>query len=268
MVCSNTLYAIREVADITGVKPVTLRAWQRRYNLIQPQRSDKGHRLYTAQDVERINTIQSWLSKGVSIGKVKALIDSKTLTQADMETEQLEEVTVLLDALGTVNSKKVDAIIDTVLKEYPLDVVEGKFVIPVLNATEFLKLSPKAIQQSLFKTAMIQKLAIMANLERKRKRSAPTLLVSMDVSGNLFAWLWYARLSEQGASVTFIDGVEDVSALLGEPMEFDLVHLFAEKSLSEKQLEAIRLQRDRADPAWSLSPVIEHLLDNKVSKTL
>ncbi|GAL31746.1 transcriptional regulator MerR family [Vibrio maritimus] len=66
--------------------------------MIQPQRTDKGHRLYTEKDVERINTIQSWLSKGVSIGKVKALIDSDTLSQTDIETDQLEEVTTLLDA--------------------------------------------------------------------------------------------------------------------------------------------------------------------------
>jgi DNA-binding transcriptional MerR regulator len=263
---SNTMYAIREVADITGVKPVTLRAWQRRYNLIQPQRTDKGHRLYTAKDVERINTIQSWLSKGVSIGKVKALIDSDTLSQTDVETEQLEEVTTLLDALGALSSNKVDVIIDTVLKEYPLDVVEMKFVIPVLNATDYLKLSPKVIQQSLFKTAMIQKLAIMANVERKRKRSTSTLLVSMDVTGNLFAWLNYARLFEQGVNVTFIDGVEDVSALQLDSVNFDSVHLFAEKSLSEKQLDAIRVQREQDKQAWLLSPVIEHLISNNAGK--
>ncbi|MCG6506952.1 MerR family transcriptional regulator, partial [Vibrio parahaemolyticus] len=50
MACEEKLYAIREVSEITGVKPVTLRAWQRRYNLVQPQRTAKGHRLYTDHD--------------------------------------------------------------------------------------------------------------------------------------------------------------------------------------------------------------------------
>ena len=38
---------IREVARQTGVNAVTLRAWERRYGLIVPHRTEKGHRLYT-----------------------------------------------------------------------------------------------------------------------------------------------------------------------------------------------------------------------------
>ena len=39
------LFPIREVARLTGVNPVTLRAWERRYGLIQPTRTESGHRL-------------------------------------------------------------------------------------------------------------------------------------------------------------------------------------------------------------------------------
>ncbi|GAL27037.1 transcriptional regulator MerR family [Vibrio variabilis] len=265
MACNETLYAIREVADLTGVKPVTLRAWQRRYNLIQPQRTDKGHRLYTPEDVERINTIQGWLSKGVSIGKVKSLLDSDTLSQANIDTEQLEEVSEMLDALSHLNGNKIDKILDAVLKEYPLDIVEGKFVVPVLNATEFLKVGPKAIQLSLFRTSLVQKLAVMSTLDSKRKKSESVLFVSMDVAGNPFAWLSYAKLAEQGISVTFLDGVEDLSVLQSDPASFGSVQLFAEKSLSEKQLESIRIQREKGGVVWKLSPVIEHLLEEKES---
>ena len=38
---------IREVARQTGVNAVTLRAWERRYGLIVPQRTPKGHRLFS-----------------------------------------------------------------------------------------------------------------------------------------------------------------------------------------------------------------------------
>ena len=49
----DSLFSIGEVARQTGVNPVTLRAWQRRYGLVVPQRTAKGHRLYTEQDVRR-----------------------------------------------------------------------------------------------------------------------------------------------------------------------------------------------------------------------
>lgn len=48
---------IREVARQTGVNAVTLRAWERRYGLIVPQRTPKGHRLFSDIHVQRIHAI-------------------------------------------------------------------------------------------------------------------------------------------------------------------------------------------------------------------
>ncbi|MGE9092398.1 MerR family transcriptional regulator, partial [Escherichia coli] len=40
--------------------PVTLRAWQRRYGLLKPQRTDGGHRLFNDADIDRIREIKRW----------------------------------------------------------------------------------------------------------------------------------------------------------------------------------------------------------------
>ncbi|MCB1806061.1 MAG: MerR family DNA-binding transcriptional regulator, partial [Candidatus Competibacteraceae bacterium] len=40
----DSMVPIRTVASLTGVNPVTLRAWERRYNLLRPTRTAKGHR--------------------------------------------------------------------------------------------------------------------------------------------------------------------------------------------------------------------------------
>eukprot|EP01031_Cornospumella_fuschlensis_P015056 gene15056-18389_t len=49
------LFPIREVSRLTGVNPVTLRAWERRYGLIKPTRTDSGHRLYSFADIEAVH---------------------------------------------------------------------------------------------------------------------------------------------------------------------------------------------------------------------
>ncbi|RMS21284.1 MerR family transcriptional regulator, partial [Pseudomonas coronafaciens pv. garcae] len=66
---------IREVARQTGVNAVTLRAWERRYGLIVPHRTAKGHRLYSDEHVQRVMKILTWLNRGVSVSQVKGLID-------------------------------------------------------------------------------------------------------------------------------------------------------------------------------------------------
>lgn len=78
---------IREVTRLTGVHPVTLRAWERRYGLVVPQRTGKGHRLYSEEQVERIRRILVWLERGVAISQVRALLERPEETPAaDVES--------------------------------------------------------------------------------------------------------------------------------------------------------------------------------------
>lgn len=68
------LFPIREVSRLTGVNAVTLRAWERRYGLIQPTRTDSGHRLYSQADIDDIRRILGWLERGVAVSKVASIL--------------------------------------------------------------------------------------------------------------------------------------------------------------------------------------------------
>ncbi|ORC53319.1 helix-turn-helix-type transcriptional regulator, partial [Pseudomonas floridensis] len=68
------LYPIREVARLTGVNPVTLRAWERRYGLIQPTRTDSGHRLYSQSDIDTVRSILDWIERGVAVSKIGKIL--------------------------------------------------------------------------------------------------------------------------------------------------------------------------------------------------
>lgn len=46
-------YSIGEFARLSGITATTLRAWQRRYGLLKPERTDGGHRLYSDEDVQQ-----------------------------------------------------------------------------------------------------------------------------------------------------------------------------------------------------------------------
>jgi DNA-binding transcriptional MerR regulator len=68
------LFPIREVSRLTGVNAVTLRAWERRYGLIQPTRTESGHRLYSQADIEQVRNILGWLERGVAVSKVGSIL--------------------------------------------------------------------------------------------------------------------------------------------------------------------------------------------------
>ncbi len=60
-------YTIKAVSECTGVKPVTLRAWERRYDLIEPDRQDNNYRLYSERDIEIIRWITHRLENDLTI---------------------------------------------------------------------------------------------------------------------------------------------------------------------------------------------------------
>ena len=83
MPAADDLMPISVVGALTGVNPVTLRAWERRYGLLTPHRTAKGYRLSSGVDVARVRHIVSWLEKGVAISRVRPLLDSAASEAAD-----------------------------------------------------------------------------------------------------------------------------------------------------------------------------------------
>jgi DNA-binding transcriptional MerR regulator len=92
------LYTIGEVALLCDINPVTLRAWQRRYGLLKPQRTDGGHRLFNDADIDRIREIKSWIDNGVQVGKVKSLLSQDDPDTQHIWREQQETLLRLLQA--------------------------------------------------------------------------------------------------------------------------------------------------------------------------
>jgi len=63
------VYTITTVSKMTGMLPVTLRAWERRYGVPNPQRDSQGNRLYANYDVGTIGWLKRQLELGLSIGQ-------------------------------------------------------------------------------------------------------------------------------------------------------------------------------------------------------
>lgn len=72
------LYGIGTVARLTGLKPDTLRVWERRYDLGASHKSATGRRQYTQSDLEHLQLVAALVSAGARIGEIAAS-ERKTL---------------------------------------------------------------------------------------------------------------------------------------------------------------------------------------------
>lgn len=63
------VYNIKAVSRLVGLLPVTLRAWERRYGLPQPNRGEQGYRMYSEYDVRILRWLKAQNETGLSIGR-------------------------------------------------------------------------------------------------------------------------------------------------------------------------------------------------------
>lgn len=70
-------YQIKMVSEMLGIPKNTLIAWERRYQIVDPTRTDSGYRVYSERDVARLRRVQSLLDQGYKIGEAcKIVLDA------------------------------------------------------------------------------------------------------------------------------------------------------------------------------------------------
>lgn len=81
------IYTIKKVSSQTGIRPVTLRAWERRHEVLNPQRADNRYRLYSERDVAILRWLKNRIDAGVSISS--AINELRSLTSNDAWPEAI-----------------------------------------------------------------------------------------------------------------------------------------------------------------------------------
>ena len=72
-----TQFSIKAAAQATGLSVETLRAWERRYEIVRPERDGSGRRAYSASDVARLRLLRAATELGHTISKLAALNDEE-----------------------------------------------------------------------------------------------------------------------------------------------------------------------------------------------
>lgn len=120
---------------MSGFSPTLLRAWERRYELLEPERQPSGHRLYTEEDLRVLRRIRELMNGGRSIGEIAAIGRETLLVQsgpvavasaappqeASMPVEQLRAQ--LLHATLRLDERGVHACLEAAATSQPRYVV-------------------------------------------------------------------------------------------------------------------------------------------------
>ena len=135
---------IGELSRRVGVSEHVLRAWESRYGLVRPVRSDGGFRLYSEGDEQRVRRMQFHLGRGLRAAEAAraAIADGQSLgassaaARSTNRTELPELVALGVDlrtALDALDEPAAQSVLDRLLAEYTLAATLREVVVPYLR---------------------------------------------------------------------------------------------------------------------------------------
>ena len=131
---ADELFPIRTVSTLTGVNAITLRAWERRYGLINPQRTASGHRLYRREDIDLIQRTLGLLNKGVAIGQVKRSLPASTTRAKSVRGDVWSRYQArMVSAICRFDEPSLEEIYGEALSLYAVQQVTESLLIPLLR---------------------------------------------------------------------------------------------------------------------------------------
>lgn len=222
-------YKIGTAAKLTGLSPFLLRAWENRYDLLSPSRTDTGRRFYTDGDVELLKAVKVLLDRDFSIGEVASWGRTKILNEARTDQAHAEAAvttdalapseasggfeplfaatrTRLLDAAIRFDRDAIDAALAEVSASAPFDAVIDEVLIPVLHEAGMRWACGKiTIATEHFLTAAIRQ-RISTMIQATSRSSGPLALVASapgdyhEIGGLIACY----KLARMGWAVTYL----------------------------------------------------------------
>jgi methanogenic corrinoid protein MtbC1 len=182
-------HPIRVVARRASLTPEVIRAWEARYGVLRPVRTDSGRRLYTDDDVEHLALLRRALDGGRSIGQIASLPRKELaeLVREDDSTRSAGAVTPApsavveeaLEAVRSFDALRLEAILRSAALQMNVSDVVATVVEPLMRAVgEAWHDGSLGVGHEHLATAMVR--AVVASLVRSGglPAGAPQLVVA------------------------------------------------------------------------------------------
>jgi DNA-binding transcriptional MerR regulator len=111
----TNFYSIKDLERITGIKAHTIRIWEKRYNIVEPERTDSNIRHYSDANLKRIMNVSILVNNGHKISKVASLNEPE-LSEMILELNtlcspgrsgQIESLVIAMIELDEVKFEKI-----------------------------------------------------------------------------------------------------------------------------------------------------------------
>ncbi len=134
----TNFYSIKDLERITGIKAHTIRIWEKRYNIVEPERTDSNIRNYSDADLKRIMNVSVLVNNGHKISKVASLNEPE-LSEKILELNTIcspgrsSQIESLVIAMIELDEVKFEKILNYSIKQTGFEETLFNVIYPLLN---------------------------------------------------------------------------------------------------------------------------------------
>ena len=173
------IYSIKDLEKLSGIKAHTLRMWEHRYKIIEPQRTETNIRYYLDEDLKFILNVALLNKNGIKISKISKMskeeIAQKVAAISEINFEYGTQLDALTISMIEMDEFKFDRIISTNIQQLGFERTMLEIIYPFLDKLSLLWLtgSINPVQENFMSYLIRQKLIVAIDnesLPNSRKR--------------------------------------------------------------------------------------------------
>lgn len=158
------LFSIKELERLCGVSAHVIRTWEKRFDILSPERLANNVRQYTINDVKRLADIAMLLSNGYRISRIAGMsaeeIADRLLLLKAAEERQKQVVNRLVQHMFCCDTEQFEAELDNATLSWGIDTVIGCVILPFLEKTDLFSYNDTNIETHFVVTALRRKLIL------------------------------------------------------------------------------------------------------------
>jgi len=244
------IFSIKDLENFSGIKAHTIRIWEKRYNILEPDRTDSNIRTYSETELKKILNVAYLNRNGLKISKI-AKLDEDKLTQLVMTVssknddldQNFQPGKILMSAIR-FNEQLFKEALFPLIKSLGIEEAYVRYLHPLLEKSRILWQtgSLSRAQEQFVRNTIRQLIIIEDNLLKndafRSKSSIAMINTSDNLTDNNFLFYKYV-LKKRGYDVIFTGGILPASEVIEihkiKPFEFLVVNSsafdFAEKKI-------------------------------------